>query len=132
MDTRRLTLLLAAAFIVHAISAVAAFIWFTMRRIEDSLVANIVGGLLLTVAVVTPYALFAWASYIATVTWAAAPVLLACAAAGGLALFAYSGAFATTDGEYVFVFLFGTAAQAIFAVVTLMVAYLARKRAEAL
>jgi hypothetical protein len=103
-----------------------------MRLIEDSFVANIVGGLLLTVAVATPYALLVWASYVATVTWAAAFVLLACAAAGGLALFAYAGAFDTTDGEYFFVFLFVTALQAILAVVTLVVAYLARKRAEAL
>ena len=141
MDTRQLTRLLAAALAVHAVSAVAAYIGYTIRGSPDSLVTAVVCSLLLIVAVTTPYALFVWASYAATVKWAATLALLACAVAGSLALLAYAWAFelffqvwglSLEANWYVFVFLLVPAAQAIFAGAVLMVAYIARKRAKAL
>jgi hypothetical protein len=49
-----------------------------------------------------------------------------------LALFAYAGAFDITDGKFALVFFVVPAAQAIFPVAALIVAYFARKRAEVL
>ena len=129
---RHVTLALALIFAVHALTAVAAFVWFTMRLIDESQLANLAGGLALGLGAIIPYAIFAWASFVAVRIPSSSVVLVSCVACGGFALFAYAGAFRVTDGEYMFVFVLVAGIQAIIAAASLGIAYLSRRHAEAL
>jgi hypothetical protein len=124
--------MLAVVFGVHALAAVAAFVWLTMRIIAESPFANLVGGLALGLWATIPYAIFAWASVVAARLISASVVLVSCVACGGFAFFAYAGAFQLTDGEYMFVFFLVAGIQALIAAASLGIAYLSRRHAEAL